>query len=191
MARSFMLLCFLTALLMVVVPRLPDGDRQKTANVEQEKEENPQPNTPFRLTSVLPLPSAPLSQPRTKIIVDLSDRRVYFYRGDRLETSYPVAIGQPGWETPVGSYRILQKIEHPTWQQPITGEDIPPGENNPLGDRWIGFWRNEQAAIGFHGTADESQMGQAVSHGCVRMRNRDIRQLYDRADLGTRVIVRP
>lgn len=44
---------------------------------------------------------------------------------------------------------------------------------------------------GFHGTTNESLIGQAVSHGCVRMRNDDIRALFEKIEVGTRVIVQP
>lgn len=102
---------------------------------------------------------------------------------------YEVAIGQSDWQTPTGSFAITSMIEQPTWQHPITKEDIPPGPDNPLGDRWIGFWTDGKAQIGFHGTNQEELIGQAVSHGCVRMRNRDIRDLYSRVGIGVAVEV--
>ncbi|MEL7333315.1 MAG: L,D-transpeptidase, partial [Cyanobacteria bacterium J06560_2] len=70
-----------------------------------------------------------------------------------------------------------------------TKEEIPPGPDNPLGDRWIGFWSNGEAQIGFHGTNQEELIGEAVSHGCVRMRNRDIKKLYELVEIGTPVEV--
>ncbi|MBE9062699.1 L,D-transpeptidase [cf. Phormidesmis sp. LEGE 11477] len=102
---------------------------------------------------------------------------------------YEVAVGQTAWQTPVGSFTVTSMIEQPTWQHPLTKEDIPPGPDNPLGDRWIGFWTDGKAQIGFHGTNQEELIGQAVSHGCVRMRNRDIRDLYERVELGVAVEV--
>lgn len=126
---------------------------------------------------------------KNRLIVDLSDRRLYFYDGKKLTTSYPVSIGQSGWETPTGSFKITRMDEYPVWQQPITGAIVPPGGQNPLGDRWIGFWTDGSSYIGFHGTPNETQVGLAVSHGCLRMRNSDIRQLYDRVTIGTPVKV--
>lgn len=102
---------------------------------------------------------------------------------------YEVAVGQSAWQTPVGSFEVTNMIKQPTWQHPLTREDIPPGPDNPLGDRWIGFWTDGKAQIGFHGTNQEELIGQAVSHGCVRMRNRDIRDLYQRVDIGSAVEV--
>ncbi|MEP0883245.1 L,D-transpeptidase [Trichocoleus sp. ST-U3] len=125
------------------------------------------------------------------LVVDLSDRLVYVYRDDRLQASYPVAVGQLGWETPTGSFQVLQMNQNPAWRQPITGEVIPSGANdNPLGDRWIGFWSDGRHQIGFHGTNEEHLIGQAVSHGCLRMRNQDIRMLYQQVAKGTLVLVR-
>lgn len=127
----------------------------------------------------------------TRLVLRLRDRRVYYYLGEEVLASYPVAIGRKGWETPTGSFAVLQKVQHPTWQHPFTNELIPPGPNNPLGDRWIGFWTDGNNYIGFHGTPNEELIGQAVSHGCVRMRNEDIVALYEKVEMGTPVIVEP
>ncbi len=66
---------------------------------------------------------------------------------------------------------------------------IPPGPNNPLGMRWIGFTSAHGWQVGFHGTAKTSVLGQAVSHGCVRMSNPDVVEVYSRVTLGTVVVV--
>ncbi|HEY9607369.1 MAG TPA: L,D-transpeptidase [Allocoleopsis sp.] len=126
----------------------------------------------------------------SRIVVDLSDAKVYSYWGDRIIASYRVAVGQPGWETPTGTFKVIQMLRNPIWKQPITGDLIPTGPKNPLGDRWISFWSDGKHQIGFHGTNDETLVGQAVSHGCLRMRNADIRSLYQQVGLGTPVIVR-
>ena len=127
----------------------------------------------------------------TSLTVDLSDRTVYLYRDRKLMASYRVAVGQPGWETPVGSFRIRQMVKNPVWQHPITDEVFPPGDLNPLGVRWIGFAADEHMKLGFHGTTGESSIGQAVSHGCLRMKNRDVTALFSQVSLGTVVTVRP
>jgi lipoprotein-anchoring transpeptidase ErfK/SrfK len=128
---------------------------------------------------------------RSRLIVDLSDRVVYVYLDNQLFATYPVAVGQSGWETPIGSFQVLKMNKNPAWSQPITGEVFPAGaKNNPLGDRWISFWSDGRHQIGFHGTNQEQLVGQAVSHGCVRMRNQDIRAMYQQITRGTPVIVR-
>ncbi|MBD1914805.1 L,D-transpeptidase [Phormidium sp. FACHB-322] len=121
--------------------------------------------------------------------LSLSDRRVYVHRGNVVEASFPVAIGRPGWETPTGEFEIFSQITQPAWTNPFTNEVVPPGSENPLGDRWIGFWSDGNNVIGFHGTPNRDSVGRAASHGCVRMYNEDIRQLFDMVDLGTPVIV--
>ncbi|NEO33978.1 MAG: L,D-transpeptidase [Symploca sp. SIO3C6] len=125
-----------------------------------------------------------------RLVVDLSDAKVYSYWGDKLISSYPVAVGKPGWETPQGNFHVFHKQRNPIWQEPITGELIAAGPNNPLGDRWIGFWSDGHHQIGFHGTNQEQLVGQAVSHGCLRMRNRDIQALYQQVSIRTPVVVR-
>ncbi|MGA1409588.1 MAG: L,D-transpeptidase [Prochlorotrichaceae cyanobacterium] len=125
-----------------------------------------------------------------ELIVDLSDRKLYVYQGKTLQKTYPIAIGQTGWETPKGIFQVMDKQKDPAWKHPITGKVIPPGEENPLGNAWVGFWYNEGYHIGFHGTAQEQEMGQAISHGCVRLLNDDILELYDRVEVGWIVTVR-
>lgn len=125
------------------------------------------------------------------LVLGLSARRVSVYRGEMLVASYEVAVGREGWQTPTGDFSVFQKLTDPTWEHPMTGERVPPGPGNPLGTRWIGFWSDGTNVIGFHGTPDESVMGSAVSHGCVRMRNVDILALYEQVGLETPVSVLP
>lgn len=126
-----------------------------------------------------------------RLRLSLSDKRVYVYRGDSLETSYPVAIGRPGWETPTGEFSVFSQIVDPGWTNPLTGEVMAPGPDNPLGERWIAFWTDGTNAIGFHGTPNRDSVGQEASHGCVRMYNEDVRQLYEMVAIGTPVTVEP
>ncbi|NJM97642.1 MAG: L,D-transpeptidase [Phormidesmis sp. RL_2_1] len=126
-----------------------------------------------------------------RLVLTLSARQVAVYRGDVLLSRYPVAIGREGWQTPTGEFSVFQKQTDPAWEHPFTGEVIPPGPENPLGTRWIGFWSDGVNAIGFHGTPDESVIGSAVSHGCVRMRNADVMALYEQVGMGTLVTVLP
>ena len=126
-----------------------------------------------------------------RLVIRLSERRVYVYQGDEIQTSYPIAVGRSGWETPTGTYKVLDMQENPAWKNPFTGSIIPAGRNNPLGDRWIGFWSDGNNVIGFHGTPNEGSVGRAASHGCIRMFNQDVRALYTIAEVGMPVIVEP
>ncbi len=140
----------------------------------------------------LPAGTSPLVQPPpVRLLLRVSQRKVYAYRGDQLLVSYPVAVGRRGWETPKGNFTVLAKIKDPTWKHPWNGSLVGPGPGNPLGDRWIGFWTDGRNTIGFHGTTNENLIGQAVSHGCVRMRNRDVRSLFELVQVGTPVAVTP
>jgi L,D-transpeptidase ErfK/SrfK len=125
----------------------------------------------------------------TKLVVDLGDRRVIVYRHGKELARYTVAVGQAGWETPIGEFKIHQMRRDPDWRHPITKVVIPAGPDNPLGDRWIGFYQGEHMALGFHGTPNESLVGQAVSHGCLRMRNRDIERMFEQVGTGSVVEV--
>jgi lipoprotein-anchoring transpeptidase ErfK/SrfK len=126
-----------------------------------------------------------------RLVLRLSDRRVYVYQGDRVLSSYPVAVGKKGWGTPTGSYQVIQMVRDPSWTNPWTGKVVPAGPNNPIGIRWIGFWTDGKNTIGFHGTPTVNSIGQAASHGCVRMFNKDVQELFEQVAMGTPVIVEP
>lgn len=185
MAHNIMFLCFAAAVVLVSVHvwTMTSNSGVRVAFAREMAE-----STKLRRNKALALPvKTPIS-----LTVDLSDRQVFVYRNSRLIARYPVAIGQPGWETPTGAFRVHSMKRNPAWQHPITRETVPPGQSgNPLGDRWIGFWSGEKTEIGFHGTNQEDLIGQAVSHGCLRMRNHDIRALFEIVIEGTPVTVRP
>ena len=126
-----------------------------------------------------------------RLVIRLSDRRVYVYRGNDMETSFPVAVGRPGWETPTGEFQVFNKLENPGWTNPFTDEVVPPGPHNPLGERWIAFWTDGTNQIGFHGTPNTESVGSAASHGCIRLYNEHIHELYQLVDIGTSVTVEP
>ncbi|MFP3868558.1 MAG: L,D-transpeptidase [Desulfobacteraceae bacterium] len=126
-----------------------------------------------------------------RIVLKLRQRRVFVYDKDHEVASYQVAVGKRGWETPTGRFQVFDKVRNPAWKNPWNGKISEPGPDSVLGERWIGFWTNGKQCIGFHGTPGEHLLGQAVSHGCVRMRNADIRKMFDLVETGTPVIVQP
>ncbi|MGB3239063.1 MAG: L,D-transpeptidase family protein [Geitlerinemataceae cyanobacterium] len=140
---------------------------------------------------VPPAETAAPQEQQTRIVLSLSDRRVYLYDGDKVKASYPVAVGKPGWETPMGEFAVLDKALDPVWENPWTGEIIQPGPDSPLGPAIIVFELSEEGMYAFHGTSNEELIGQAVSHGCVRMRNEDIMAMYELVPLRTAVEVIP
>jgi lipoprotein-anchoring transpeptidase ErfK/SrfK len=151
------------------------------------------PGTWQRLTQPFAIsqPDPPVTSETSRLVVDLSDRRVYIYRSEKLVDQYSIAVGQAGWETPTGDFQVERMQRNPSWRHPITGEVVPTGDRNPLGRHWIGFWSSDRTQIGFHGTNREELVGQAVSHGCLRMRNQDVEALYRQVRVGTPVTVRP
>lgn len=146
------------------------------------------PSAPFNTGA--PSARATLAMPlTTQVVVRLSQKRVFVYEGGRIVAHYPLAVGQKGWETPIGSFQVLHMWKNPRWKHPITGQVFPPGSDNPLGSRWIGFWSDGHTEIGFHGTNQEDLIGQAVSHGCLRMYNRDVEALYQKVAQGTPITI--
>jgi lipoprotein-anchoring transpeptidase ErfK/SrfK len=127
----------------------------------------------------------------TRVVISLSRRRLTLYQNGQVLDEFPVAIGQNEWETPTGDFAVRDMRTAPTWQHPITKEAIGPGPSNPLGSRWIGFLVEGQYHIGIHGTNQETLIGEAVSHGCVRMLDKDIQALYSHLRLGTPIKVLP
>lgn len=141
------------------------------------------------ISPVNSFPATTVTRTETRLLLNLKKRRVFVYQGQKIIASYPVAIGRRGWETPTGQFRVIQMVREPVWEHPFSGQLVPSGKNNPLGARWIGFWTDGANFIGFHGTPQENLIGQAVSHGCVRMRDRDIKALFEKVKIGTSVIV--
>jgi L,D-transpeptidase ErfK/SrfK len=125
-----------------------------------------------------------------RLVVNLSQRRVLVYEEDKVISSYPIAVGKPGWETPAGSYHVFLKELNPVFKSFKSGRIVKPGPDNPLGVRWIGFWTNGKTQLGFHGTNEPELIGQAVSHGCIRMHNRDVMAMYEQVSIGTPVTVK-
>lgn len=127
----------------------------------------------------------------TRLVIRLELKKLEHYEGDTLIKEYDIAVGQADWETPVGHFAVLNLRKDPLWQHPITGEAIPTGPDNPLGSRWIGFAFEDKYHIGIHGTNQEELVGQAVSHGCVRMRDDEIQELFQKVAIGTPITVQP
>ncbi|MBD1842230.1 L,D-transpeptidase [Cyanobacteria bacterium FACHB-63] len=157
----------------------------------------------FLLIGGLPMFAAPdwrstaeiqLSEPEVlplRVVVRPKARRAYVYEGKVIVASYAIAVGKSGWETPPGEYKVFSKEVNPVFKNFRTGKIIKPGSNNPLGVRWIGFWTDGKTQLGFHGTNEPELIGQAVSHGCIRMRNKDVVALFEKVSIGTPIIVEP
>jgi lipoprotein-anchoring transpeptidase ErfK/SrfK len=126
------------------------------------------------------------------IVVDRPAFTLRHYENLKLVKEYTVAIGQQGYDTPAGLYDVQSKQVDPTWYVPdaewageLAGTTVPPGPQNPLKARWLGF----NGGAGIHGTDDIGSLGTAASHGCVRMSVPEVIELYDRVDVGTPVYI--
>jgi lipoprotein-anchoring transpeptidase ErfK/SrfK len=133
------------------------------------------------------------TSPEGKYIeVDLQFRELRLKCGDVVTAEYPIAVGKMGWETSRGRHTVLEMQEDPWFRSPLNRSVlIPPGPDNPLGDRWIGFARTERGVQGIHGTnAPDLVLRRAqVSHGCIRMLNAHVRKVYAEVTPGTPVII--
>ncbi|OKH34660.1 L,D-transpeptidase [Calothrix sp. HK-06] len=125
------------------------------------------------------------------LVVKLRAKTVYVYRGLEIIATYSIAVGKSGWETPKGIYKVFEQEINPIFKSFKTGRIIQPGPENPLGPRWIGIWTDGKTRLGFHGTNQPELIGQAVSHGCIRMHNKDVIALFDKVKVGTVVKVEP
>ena len=122
------------------------------------------------------------SRPLRRIVVSIPDRKLAVLEDDRVVRVFHTAVGAPHSPSPAGVYKIVNTIEDPTWY--TKGRTVPPGPGNPLGTRWLGL---SAKGYGIHGTNVPSSIGKSVSHGCIRMRNRDVEQLFKMVAVGDQV----
>lgn len=140
--------------------------------------------SPARTTAQLPtrLETKHASQPVRRIVVSIPDHKLALLENGRIVKVYDVAVGAPVSPSPTGQYQIAQRLENPTYYTP--GVVIGPGKGNPLGPRWIGL---DLKGFGIHGTNHPDSIGKNASHGCIRLRNRDIEDLFARVKVGDHV----
>ena len=108
-----------------------------------------------------------------RIVVSIPDRKLAVIEDDAVIRVFDVAVGAPGSPSPVGTFTIVNRVTNPTYYRP--GKVIAPGSTNPVGTRWIGL---SEKGFGIHGTDDPKSIGHARSHGCIRLRNADVEQLF-------------
>ena len=153
------------------------------------------------------VPTELRQEPGLQLVLDRRLRQLMVLENGELKHRFPAAVGTVGWETPAGRHQVLEKTVQPVWQHPSNGHAVPPGPANPLGSRWIGFYRDCQGrsgwdgerhleisgctVAGFHGTPHRWTVGRAVSHGCVRLFDEDVQLVYNLVRVGTPVTVLP
>jgi len=164
------------------------------------------PGTTSGVASPASSPSAPAPAARPpataaltntrEILLELRKRTISLVDNGKVIGSWPVAIGDPATPTPTGRFAVRNKVVNPQYQSTKSGKNNPTiGPQGPLGDRWIGFHTTTRDQFGIHGTPTAWEWTvrerSAVSHGCVRMLTPHVRELFDKVDVGTPVVVKP
>jgi lipoprotein-anchoring transpeptidase ErfK/SrfK len=117
-----------------------------------------------------------------RIVISIPDHKLTLIEGERVIRVYDVATGKLSTPSPTGEFRIVNRVQHPTWYGP--SGVVRPGPSNPLGTRWMGLSAH---GYGIHGTNVPQSIGKFASHGCIRMRARDVEELFDLVPVGTTV----
>ncbi len=135
------------------------------------------------------------------IIVDTKDKFLYLVLPDDKAVRYGIGVGREGFEWK-GASRIAMKREWPVWTPPAAmirrqpelarfAGGMEPGITNALGARALYLYnRGGDTGYRLHGTPEWWSIGKAMSSGCIRLLNQDIIDLYNRAEVGAKVIVR-
>lgn len=131
------------------------------------------------------------------IVINLSEMRLYYFftqRRSRLVRTFPIGIGSEGTDTPLGNFRVIQKVVRPSWhvpesirkEKPTLPKVVPPGPDNPLGSHAL---RLSWGDILIHGTNIPWGVGRKVSHGCIRLYPEDIPKLFQLVPNGVRITI--
>jgi L,D-transpeptidase ErfK/SrfK len=129
-----------------------------------------------------PAPAASPARPQRQVIISIPDRKLVLMEKGAVIHVFSIAVGAPVSPSPTGTFAVVSRVTSPTYY--YAGVVIPPGKDNPLGPRWVGL--NKQG-YGIHGTNAPGSVGTAASHGCIRMRNRDIVQFFTLVEVGDSV----
>jgi len=117
-----------------------------------------------------------------KILVSLPECKLAVVEDGKVVKIYSVAVGKSSTPSPVGEFQVINRVAAPSYYKP--GLVIPKGPENPLGTHWIGL---DSKKIGIHGTNQPRSIGRRASHGCIRMKNEDVAELFSRVRVGDAV----
>ena len=123
-----------------------------------------------------------LAKPARRIVISIADRKLALVESGRVVKVFSTAVGAPHSPSPAGAYKIVERLQDPTWY--TKGKIVPPGKANPIGTRWLGL---SVKGYGIHGTNNPASIGHNASHGCIRMRNRDVEELFGMVSVGDAV----
>ncbi len=116
------------------------------------------------------------------LVVSLPDRRMALLENGSVKKVYVVAVGKKSTPSPTGTFTIVSHLSNPTYSH--RGRVVAPGPDNPVGTRWMGL---SLKGYGIHGTNAPKSIGQAASHGCIRMSKVDLEELFDTVRAGDQV----
>jgi L,D-transpeptidase ErfK/SrfK len=119
------------------------------------------------------------------VLVSIPDRKLAVLENGIVVAGFPISVGAEASPSPAGEFKIVNRVTHPTYYH--AGAAIPPGKSNPVGTRWIGL---SEKGYGIHGTNAPGSIGRASSHGCIRLRNRDMERLFGMLRVGDVVEIR-
>jgi len=119
------------------------------------------------------------------VLVSLVDRKLAVIENGVVIATFQVAVGAKVSPSPTGEFTIVSRVTNPTYYH--RGTVIPAGKDNPVGTRWVGLTLK---GYGIHGTNAPGSIGHAASHGCIRLRNRDVERLFTMLRIGDRVQIR-
>ena len=119
------------------------------------------------------------------VLVSLPDRKLAVLEDGIVLAQFQVAVGASDSPSPTGEFQIVNRVSNPTYYH--AGSVIPTGKDNPVGTRWLGL---SQKGYGIHGTNLPRSIGHAASHGCIRLRNRDMERLFGMLRVGDVVKIR-
>jgi len=119
------------------------------------------------------------------VLVSIQDRKLAVIEDGTVIARFSVAVGKSASPSPTGEFQIVTRVSNPSYYRP--GTVIASGKDNPLGTRWLGL---SQKGYGIHGTNAPRSVGHAASHGCIRLRNRDMERLFAMLRIGDSVEIR-
>jgi lipoprotein-anchoring transpeptidase ErfK/SrfK len=119
------------------------------------------------------------------VLVSIPDRKLAVLVNGIVVACFPIAVGADESPSPTGEFTIVNRVSNPDYYH--EGVVIPAGKGNPVGTRWVGL---SQKGYGIHGTNAPKSIGRAASHGCIRLRNRDMEELFGMLRVGDVVKIR-
>jgi len=143
------------------------------------------PTTPNGATAWVPAAAVRLFRVESRIVVHLGARRLIAYRGGRRVLQTAVSVGAPGTPTPVGRYYVDERFVLTSPDGPFGPAALGISAHSDVLHDWV-----QDGPIGIHGTDQPQLIGQAASHGCVRVPNETMRRLFALAPAGTPVLIR-